>query len=373
MAVFLENFGINHFRGISNLAVESLNHVNIIAGDNNCGKTSVLEALLLLRNPLDVTNVLRIARMRDINIAYNGSSAYESFVNLFPADGLPMEIGLHARLNNRNVSYQLIGEKKTIMLDPMERDRFSYPSSKSGWDVKGKPEPVETEAFSGKILFGDGKSEAQTEVELHAYTRVSGMEIKRNQYVNMVYLAPMDHVHGNVFGRILRNKDYKEICIQILKLFDSGIEDLLILKNEDNNRPVECVSHKTLGIMPLSTYGDGIKKVLSLANGIAQASGGVLLIDEIETAIHSRYYGEIFGFLVKACMTFQVQMFVTTHSIEAIDGLLATQDYEKQGESDFIHVITLKKEAKGQKTYSRVLTGREVYTNREEFGFEVRL
>ena len=105
MAVFLENFGISHFRGISNLAVESLNHVNIIAGDNNCGKTSVLEPLLLLRNPLDVTNVLRIACMRDINIAYNGSSAYESLVNLFPASGLPMEIGLYARFNNRIVSY----------------------------------------------------------------------------------------------------------------------------------------------------------------------------------------------------------------------------------------------------------------------------
>jgi len=77
-------------------------------------------------------------------------------------------------------------------------------------------------------------------------------------------------------------------------LFDPAIVDLLILRNVDNNRPTEYVKHATLGNMPLSTYGDGIKKVLSLANGIAQAAGGVLLIDEVETAIHAKYYDDIF-------------------------------------------------------------------------------
>lgn len=373
MAVLLKNFGISHFRGINNLTVEKLNHVNIIAGDNNCGKTSVLEALLLLRNPLDIANVLRIARMRDINIPYNGSSAYESFINLFSPDLSPMEIGLQGYLYDREVSCQLCGEKKTIMLDPYEINRFSFSTAGKGWRIEEKADEVEAESFFGELLFGNGKDQERKAVELHAHTRVTGMEIKRNHYINMVYLAPMDHVRGNVFGRILRNEPYKEICIQILKLFDPGIKDLVILKNEGNNRPVECIRHETLGTMPLSTYGDGIKKVLSLANGIAQATDGILLIDEIETAIHSRYYEDIFGFLIKACMTFHVQMFVTTHSIEAIDGLLATQDYENQEDTDLIHVITLKKEANGQKTYSRVMAGRDVYTNREAFGFEVRL
>ena len=39
--------------------------------------------------------------------------------------------------------------------------------------------------------------------------------------------------------------------------------------------------------MPLSTYGDGIKKVIALAGRIADAQNGILLIDEIETSIHT--------------------------------------------------------------------------------------
>ncbi len=38
--------------------------------------------------------------------------------------------------------------------------------------------------------------------------------------------------------------------------------------------------------MPLSIYGDGLKKDLLLAASIILAKDGILLIDEIETAIH---------------------------------------------------------------------------------------
>lgn len=64
-------------------------------------------------------------------------------------------------------------------------------------------------------------------------------------------------------------------------------------------------------------------------------------------------------------------MFITTHSIEAIDGLLDTQNYETQTKNDAISVVTLKRES--NKTYSRALSGREVFENREAFNFEVRL
>lgn len=126
--------------------------------------------------------------------------------------------------------------------------------------------------------------------------------------------------------------------------------------------------------MPLSSYGDGIKKVLSIASGIARAVNGVLLIDEVETAIHSRYFEDIFRFIASACRKFGVQVFITSHSIEAIDGFLSIMDYEKTTEQeDPISVVTLKKDWSSSLSYARVLSGRHVYQNREQFGFEVRL
>lgn len=63
-----------------------LNHVNIIAGDNNSGKTSILGALHFFINPNDLNNVLKIARMRDLGISNSNVSLYENFINLFPKD-----------------------------------------------------------------------------------------------------------------------------------------------------------------------------------------------------------------------------------------------------------------------------------------------
>lgn len=177
-----------------------------------------------------------------------------------------------------------------------------------------------------------------------------------------------------MLSSIIKNDSYKDLCVGILQLFDPGITDLLLLKNEITNRPVECVRHKELGTMPLSTYGDGIKKVLSIASGISKAVDGILLIDEVETAIHSRYFDEIFRFIAAACRKFDVQVFITSHSIEAIDGFLAIEDYDrKTGGEDPISVVTLKKDLNSFRSYARVLSGRHVYQNREQFGFEVRL
>jgi len=225
------------------------------------------------------------------------------------------------------------------------------------------------------MQYGFGGEQNSNLIEFHVHSKTSGRVLEKNNYLNMVYLSPFNHVRGNIVDNIIRiehEDTYKEICINVLRLFDNEILDILYLKNDDDY-PVEYIKHATLGNMPISTYGDGIKKVLSLANGIAQAVNGVLMIDELETAIHSKYYDDIFRFIVKACKQFQVQVFVTTHNIEAIDGLLATQDYDKQNDSDDISVITFKKDSGDKRTYSRILSGRRVYSNREEFGFEVRL
>ena len=157
----------------------------------------------------------------------------------------------------------------------------------------------------------------------------------------------------------------------MLKLFDKGITDILTLPSDTGSHMVSYIKHDRLGNMPLSTYGDGIKRALVLANEIARARGGILLIDEIETSIHKQYYDDIFRFVTKACMQYDVQLFITTHSLEAVDGILKTQDYEEGQNEDKINVITLRKD--GEKTLSRSMKGFDVYKEREAFGFEVRL
>ena len=371
MAVYIRDFQIDSFRGIHNLTVQGLNHINLIVGDNNSGKTSFMEALLLLRNPGDITNVLRVARQRDAAFFTNRVSPFENFIYLFPQDAKRDEIGITSLCRNEQVEFLLQGEQKQVLLDEGDFNNIQL----SLFDLRRReremPTSMEAHAFVGTIEYRIGNRHDRKVVKLNEFSRISGMEIKSDNLLNMIYLSPIDHMKSNIINHIVRNDGYKEICLRVIQLFDPDILDLLILKNELTNRPVEYIKHRVLGNMPISTYGDGIRKVLLLSNAIAQSAGGVLLIDEVETAIHVKYYDDIFRFLVKACIQYDVQVFITTHNLEAVDALLATQDYTLHTNADDISVITLKKGP--DQIYTRIMPGRKVQENRESFNFEVRL
>ena len=61
----LDNVRIDGFRGLRNLALDGLGPLNILVGENNSGKTSVLEALSILCNPYEPFEWLAMVRRRD--------------------------------------------------------------------------------------------------------------------------------------------------------------------------------------------------------------------------------------------------------------------------------------------------------------------
>lgn len=362
---FLETVNIKMFRGIQNLSIQNLGAVNLIVGDNNCGKTSALEAIELLRSSGNLANLYKVARQRESLAVLGRNSVYDNFLCMFPRDGSNLKIEVEGVCNAETICCQINGSEERVLLDAKELD----------WAVLRKNEGIsgelETDIFNGEILTIYGSETKREKISINRFSRVSGTPSSAKDKFNIVYVAPFEHLRGSIISRIVGNEAYKNICLKALQLFDPNIEDMMILKSDVGNRPVEYIKHSKLGNMPMATYGDGIKKVLVLANSIAAAAGGVLLIDEIETAIHKKYYDDIFTFVLKACKAFDVQVFITTHSLEAIDGILATADYDQQEEIDDIKVVTLKRA--DDLTLSRVLPGRDVYENREAFGFEVRL
>lgn len=360
----LTQLRIDNFRGIRDLNIEHLTSINVIVGDNNCGKTSVMEAIQFLRSG-SPANIYNIARLRDRTLTFFSNSLYDSFICMFPKEDDKLQINLSGEYDSQPVSYVLSGTESKELIDLNELDRIAR---REFAEANGE---TETDVFDGSSVYTIGEQTLTENIRLNRLTRMTGTLLRMNTQIKISYVAPFEHLNGNIINSIIKNDAYKSICLSALQLFDSEIEDMMIFRSDVSNRPVEYLKHKRLGNMPLSTYGDGIKKVLVLANAIAGATGGILLIDEIETAIHKKYYNDIFRFIVKACRTFDVQVFITTHSIEAIDGLLATQDYDVQSKEDAVTVVTLRRE--NHKTYSRVLQGREVFENREAFGFEVRL
>ena len=370
MAIHFEHIDIQRFRGFMQVEISGLRDVNIIAGDNNSGKTSFMEVLCLFRKPGDFYNVLKVARMRDVS-PFTSPAIYENFIGLFPRD--EMHIGIHATGRIGESVIEIHGEEQKELLNI----EMMSPYNRMKYSKQSKPDiEQEITTFYGEMHGRNEHNSFHDSIRFNPFMKTSELSFRNKRYpdsINVVYLSPLAHMQGNTFNKIVKNPEYKYICLKLLQLFDSEIVDLLYLKNENTSRAVEYLEHKRLGIMPLATYGDGIKKVLSLANGIASAAGGVLLIDEIETSISYKYYSEIFDFIIMAAKQFEVQVFITTHNAEAIDGMLETQVYCKSKRYDPISVITFRKDPETAMVYTRSLSGREVFEDRKNFKFEVRL
>ena len=367
MAVYFDTINIYEFRGIKGLKLNSLNHINIIAGDNNSGKTSILEAIYLFKNPLDIYNLMKTSRMREELPYFYSSTLFDSFINMLPKDSLHMSVGASGSIGE--IDLDLSGELKKILIDKNIID-----FRKIGRNSNYEAEETETLCFSGEYKTVINSEFESIPLEFTQYTKFNDFPRHKTNFLNISYLSPAKHLSGNNISNIVRSGSYKELCVFLLQLFDEDIEDILYIKNDLNHRPVECIRHKTVGTMPLSTYGDGIKKVISLANSIASAKNGILMIDEIETSIHSKYYEDIFAFLFKACQQFNVQLFITTHNLEAIDALLSSQKYDNELiANDPINVITFRMDKTSRKTFARVMSGSEVIQNREKYDFEVRI
>lgn len=364
---FIKELCITQYRGILNLKIKRLNQVNLIVGDNNCGKTSVLEAIQLLCSSGKLADVYKVARQREaLSSVLSSNSIYDNLICMFPRNnGSRLEISITGICNQSEIAYKLSGKQDKILVDPKETNLRHD-------ELTDIPDgELEAEAFEGDITLYYNKRKQNQHIVVNQYSKLTGTVSSDKDVLNIVYVSPFAHLRGSIINKIIRYDSYKQICIKAMQLFDPDIEDMMIFRSDIGNRPVEYIRHRKLGDMPLSTFGDGIKKVLAISNAIAQAAGGILLFDEVETSIHKKYYDDIFRFIMKACKKFDVQLFISTHSIEAIDGILAAQDYDTQDISDDVCVCTLKKTEDG--TFSRVLSGREVFENRAAFGFEVRL
>lgn len=65
-SVRLRSFNLKNFRCFQNFTLEPLERVNLIAGKNNVGKTSLLEAIFIFLNPTNPESLFQINLIRGI-------------------------------------------------------------------------------------------------------------------------------------------------------------------------------------------------------------------------------------------------------------------------------------------------------------------
>lgn len=124
MAEFINDLEIKSFRGIRNLKLKDLQQINILTGDNNCGKTSVLEVIDSLYNPANIREWRQILR-RDLNRPASMTlSYYEAFADLFDVNTSEKLISYTAHLERRSFDIVIVAEENEIEVSELEYSRL---------------------------------------------------------------------------------------------------------------------------------------------------------------------------------------------------------------------------------------------------------
>lgn len=324
MSYAFDRLTLHRFRGIQDLELSGLGRFNLLVGKNNSGKTSVLEALALYCNPLDLSTWVAAARWRE-SPSLSRLHPARQLRWLFPQRSDLVRESLYSgdlRLSASG-SFEIrevlahLEEIRALVVMPEDGMR-AYAATGDVYPGSNLSVHVQLESLERG---GEGR------VLEHSFTL---MESGRSR-VPTIEGAPRlqsrvvtPYAHGttsleSLFSEAAK-QGHRDAAVELIKSLGIRVEHVEVFSDE--GLPVLYLQDSAAGFLPVSAFGDGVRRALLLALSIPLASKGVLLIDELETAIHVSMLGKVFDWVLEACHEHDVQIVATTHSLEAIDAIL---------------------------------------------------
>ncbi len=306
----LSSVRICGYRIFRDLQIHRLGRINLIAGDNNVGKTALLEALFLLsgggRAHLAVNrNVLRNVGDPMIATEQFGEVLWKPLFYGMDVNQTVTIEGHHTTLQDMTLTIEAVradpsNDFLTHSMDPTVTD-FPDPRTLSlrYLDQHHSNQPVVSHArvHNDRIDFDQPGSPIPFPASIVLTTN-------RNNQEEAQRLAK------------LRTHKKDDILLQALKIIEPRL--LSVTDNVASGFPAIWCDIGLSELVPLFTMGEGMVSIARLVLAIPPATGGMLLVDEIENGLHHRVLAPVWHVVSEAARQNNVQIFATTHSFECI-------------------------------------------------------
>jgi len=331
---------ISGFKLFRNLDLPKLGSLNLFLGKNNTGKTCLLEAVELYASssPWDI---LRVAVRREPNGAQSRRmeryDPFESGTSLHPLlsffhrehGQMPRSI----RLSADNPEADLKFECAPFLPEMLEMEAFSTET--------GKLEPQSRRRHLRHLLeegfvLTRGKKESRPlffERYLRRHPVPEQMILEEEGWLHPD-AAPVAFLPARGFSNSEAKRlwdkaslaDKDELLLEWLRFIEPEVRDLRYISDSDSGADLPYLKiNGDRGRVPLFSLGDGLTRLFHIGLAMANASGGILLIDEFENGLHWEVQKELWKALFRAADKFRVQVFATTHSSDCIRAFIDAQ------------------------------------------------
>lgn len=349
------SFRVQNFRGFSDLKLDNLARVNLIAGKNNVGKTSLLEALLLHAGALSLEKLLRV-------------SPENNRLGRSTSDRIQGAPSLNLLFTNLDTSREII-LSGVHSYDP---DNSEEVHAKFAVDTDG--------TLTHKRAYPKNGSNSYPEVLTLIYPNVTQQLIQHAGNMNIgdmpllmsssvVYLSAHERMSSQEMIRLfssLERSRQADLLVEVLQVIEPRLHKLDLFYIHDF--PVIYGDIQGLAEpIPLTVMGEGANRIVNVVLAIASAKGGFVAIDEAENGFHYSVLEDVWKAIGAAARQFDVQIFATTHSFECIAA--AHKAFSQSEEYDF-RLLRLERDPSGE--IFAVTYDQELLEGTLESNFEIR-
>ena len=350
----LKSLALRGFRAFESYELAELTTVNLLVGKNNCGKTSLLEAVELLVSNGHLSVFSEVARRRG-EVVVHRSRYRANPSHLF--FGHTCEPGACFKLSSddgRELSATILS------LDEVGEDADLWETRRNRERRRELDEDEETEPAFGLRIAPGAEEEAialpmaEDGTILHDFWR-------RSSWRNGVSLSPVRFLGlesfasermGDAWDKVLADGLEDEIA-KDMRLLVPEIDSIHFLTGRSGPGGILVGLQGGGSRMPIGSYGDGLRRLLALRLALVSATDGYLLIDEIDAGLHWTLIEDVWRLLVEVADRCNVQIFATTHSHDCVHGLgtlvrsrpsLAEKVSLKKVHADLDHAVPLRGE-----------------------------
>ena len=374
----LESIRIKGFRKYKDFKIDGFGQINFILGDNNIGKTSILESIYAWacgQNVIPFLNV-PLARGRYASIQQPYWIMEEIMATVNDKKTVPMEMSFDGKYNDKNECFvhtiypsELLSEYDTSYKNTSNlisvRNNGSFST-----DVQRVSQGISS------LLQLQQMTIAKWEIRHNNHTITTNItlplanvpEVKPFHQAKFIDILSHSSIVENVqiYASLKRERLLEEVTTEINKVFPEITGFDLIPYPDGTQSPVSII--KDDGVLPMYACGDGIQRWFYILGALSLYKNSIICIDEIDAGFHHSAQQEFSLNLVKNAIKNNVQLFITTHNIEYLDCFLNA--CYNPNEINNIKVITIRDFSDGLKV--RTMSANEALESRDNYNLELR-
>ena len=333
----ISSIEITRFRGIREGKLEDLTPLVVLVGPNGCGKSSVLDALLISANPAPEAAVARtVERHAGVEegwrwLYWRGETEKPPMILARNGEGFRRECRL---------DWQRISPMRGIDREVRCNVELNAPETEEGDESDA--------AFSYRDAMAHDRCPPLADVPHISLldTRAERAQTKLHE----LYSASV---------RRGRREQVKSVAAQVVP----GLVDFEILT--EGNTPILYLIYEDRAI-PAALAGDGIHALVRAALELASLPEGIVLFEEPEVHQHPGAIRQTMR-AVLAAVRRDIQVILTTHSLELIDALLA-----ESSDEDLDRLSLYRMQLENGALQSHRMSGPEVAFSRQQIEDDLR-